>query len=78
MAEPTPPQPSPRRERSRLIAVSILGGVAAVFAVLNLDDVEVNWIVTTGTTPLIIVIAVSLLIGAGLGWAAARRRKRRD
>jgi uncharacterized integral membrane protein len=77
MAEPTPTQPPARRERPRAVAAAILGGAAAVFAVLNLDDVEVNWIVGTFTTPLIIVIAVCLLIGGGIGWAAGRRRDRK-
>jgi uncharacterized integral membrane protein len=45
-----------------------------VFAVLNLDEVEVNWIVGTFDTPLIVVIAVSILVGAALGYVAAHRR----
>jgi uncharacterized integral membrane protein len=48
--------------------------LAVLFAVLNLDEVEVNWIVGTFDTPLIVVIAVSILVGAGLGYVAARRR----
>jgi uncharacterized integral membrane protein len=44
------------------------------FAVANLDEVEVNWIVGTWDTPLIIVIAISILVGAALGYLAARRR----
>jgi uncharacterized integral membrane protein len=47
----------------------------ALFAVLNLDQVDVNWIVGTWQTPLIIVIAVAMLLGAGLGFVLARRRQ---
>jgi uncharacterized integral membrane protein len=64
-----------RRQRARLVAVLGLSGLGVVFAVLNLDEVEVNWIVGTWDTPLIIVIAISLLVGAALGFLAARRRK---
>jgi uncharacterized integral membrane protein len=58
----------------RQIAVVGLAGLGGVFAVLNLDEVEVNWIIGTFDTPLIVVIAVSVLIGAALGYVAARRR----
>jgi uncharacterized integral membrane protein len=64
-----------RRQQARLIAFLALGGLGVAFAVLNLDEVEVNWIVGTWDTPLIIVIAISVLVGAALGFLAARRRK---
>jgi uncharacterized integral membrane protein len=51
----------------------VLGGLGGVFAVLNLDEVGVNWIVGTWDTPLIIVIAISVLVGAGLGFLVGRR-----
>jgi uncharacterized integral membrane protein len=63
-----------RRERARVVVVAGTAALAAVFAVLNLDEVEVNWIVGTFDTPLIVVIAVSILVGAALGYVAARRR----
>jgi uncharacterized integral membrane protein len=52
----------------------VLGAVGAAFAVLNLDEVAVNWIVGTWRTPLIIVIAVSVLVGALLGFLVGRKR----
>jgi uncharacterized integral membrane protein len=63
-----------RREQARTVAAVGLGGLAAAFAVLNVDEVDVNWILGTWSTPLIIVIAVSLLIGAALGFFVGRRR----
>jgi uncharacterized integral membrane protein len=63
-------------EKARLAASFSLGALAVLFAVLNLDDVRVNWIVATTDTPLIVVIAVCLLVGAGIGWILARRRAR--
>ena len=63
-----------RKERARVVVVAGVSALAALFAVLNLDEVEVNWIVGTFDTPLIVVIAVSILVGAALGYVAARRR----
>ena len=63
-----------RKESARLVAVATVSALVALFAVLNLDEVEVNWIIGTFDTPLIVVIAVSVLLGAALGYVAARRR----
>jgi uncharacterized integral membrane protein len=68
-------QPPARRDRARTVAVFVLGGLAAIFAVLNFDDVEVNWLLGTWSTPLIIVIAISFLLGAALGYLVTRRRR---
>ena len=73
MSTSLPPQ---RRERARTIALLVLGGLAAVFAVLNVEEVEVNWLLGTWSTPLIIVIALSFVLGAGTGFLLARRRLR--
>ena len=62
------------RERMRLAASFVIGALAVLFAVLNLDDVEVNWIIGTWDTPLIVVIALSLILGAMVGWFLSRRR----
>jgi uncharacterized integral membrane protein len=58
----------------RQIAALVLTGVGVAFAVANLDEVEVNWILGTWETPLIVVIALSMVIGAGLGYLVSRRR----
>ena len=63
-----------RREQARTVAALGLGALGAVFAVLNVDEVDVNWILGTWSTPLIIVIALSILIGAALGFLVGRRR----
>jgi uncharacterized integral membrane protein len=63
-----------KRERSRQIAMVAFGALAVLFALLNLDEVKVNWLLGTWQTPLIIVIAVSFLLGALAGWLGGRRR----
>ena len=57
----------------RQVAALGLAGLGGVFAALNLDEVEVNWIFGTWDTPLIVVIALSMVIGAGLGLLVGRR-----
>jgi uncharacterized integral membrane protein len=68
------PQPPAGRDRKKLAAALILGSPVVLFAVLNLDDVRVNWILGEWNTPLIFVIVVSLAIGVLLGFLAGRRR----
>jgi uncharacterized integral membrane protein len=64
-------------ERRQVAAIG-LAGVGVAFAAVNLDEVEVNWILGTWETPLIVVIALSMLIGAGLSALVSRSRRRRD
>jgi uncharacterized integral membrane protein len=64
-----------RRQQARLVMGIVLSGLGVAFALLNLDEVGVNWIVGTWDTPLIVVIAVSVLVGAGLGFWVGRQRR---
>jgi len=80
MSEPaqTPEQTRTRRERARTAGLVVLAVVTTLFAVLNVKDVEVNWIFGKSSTPLIVVIVVSLLVGILLThFAEARYRRRR-
>jgi uncharacterized integral membrane protein len=70
------PQPPARRDRRKLAAALILGSPVVLFAVLNLDDVRVNWILGEWNTPLILVIVLSLAVGVVLGFLTGRRRDR--
>ncbi|MFL5819544.1 MAG: hypothetical protein ACJ76S_02530 [Solirubrobacteraceae bacterium] len=63
-----------RGGQGRLIAGAVLGGLAVLFAVLNLAEVRVHWIIATWYTPLIVVILLSLVIGWTLGWLTTRHR----
>ena len=56
-----------------MLVMVILAILITLFAVLNVKQVKVNWIVGSGHAPLIIVIVVSLLIGVVLGHFAERR-----
>jgi uncharacterized integral membrane protein len=58
----------------RQVAALVLAALGGVFAVANFDEVKVNWILDTWRTPLIVVIALSMVVGAGLGYLVSRRR----
>jgi uncharacterized integral membrane protein len=70
-------RPARRRERARLTAALILGGLGVAFALVNLGNVKVDWIVGSAHSPLILVIAVSVLIGVGIDRLAVRRASKR-
>ena len=70
--------PAPRRERARLIAGVGLGGLGLVFALINLSDVKVDWIVGSAHSPLILVIVVSVLIGVAIDRVAVIRARKRS
>ena len=53
--------------RTRLIVAGIVGGLIVAFAFLNLESVEVNWILGKWQTPLIVVIVLTLTVGLLLG-----------
>jgi uncharacterized integral membrane protein len=52
-----------RRHQRRVIAAVVVGAVVVVFALINLNDVKVHWLIATGQTPLIVVIVVAFLLG---------------
>jgi uncharacterized integral membrane protein len=58
----------------RQIGALVLAGAGIAFAVANLDEVKVNWLLGTWRTPLIVVIALSMVVGAALGFLVSRRR----
>jgi uncharacterized integral membrane protein len=84
----TPPQQQPREElptgpeHRRALPSLRTGGLMALvalgtlFAVLNLNDVRVDWIIGSGKAPLIIVIVVSALFGIVLTYLAERRYRK--
>jgi uncharacterized integral membrane protein len=68
----------PSRLASRPIVAAIAGGLAVLFAVLNLQRVQMDWIVTSTRTPLIIVIVLFAALGFLAGFLVAGHRRRRS
>ena len=70
-----------RGEVSRTVAILVLALAVILFAVKNLKQVQVDWIVGSGSAPLIIVILISLLVGfliAHLAGRLSRRKRSKD
>jgi uncharacterized integral membrane protein len=65
------------QRRRREVLAAVVGALLAAFALLNLGDVKVDWGITTAETPLIVVIALSVLLGVILDRLLIRRKKRR-
>lgn len=61
--------------RYRQVGVLVLAALGILFSVVNFDKVGVNWLIGTWQTPLIVVIAVSILVGASIGFSIGRRRR---
>lgn len=75
------PKSRNRGELSRTIAIAVLALAVILFAVKNLKQVRVNWIVGSGSAPLIIVILITLLVGiviTNLATRLSRRRGKKD
>jgi len=61
-----------RRESARAVGLALLAVLVAVFAVLNLGNVEVDWIFGSGRAPLIVVIVASVMVGILLAYVGER------
>ena len=84
MSDPTERTPAKRPEdkpekaaNARVVVATVVGGIAAIFAFVNLDDVQVDWVVGSFQTPLIVVILISMLLGAALDRLLVRRARKR-
>ena len=66
-----------RREVGRTGLLVVLAVLMTLFAVVNLEKVEVKWIFGKTSTPLIIVILVSLLAGIVITHFAEMRYRRK-
>ena len=81
-SESRPPSRRPglgmaKRERARLIGLGVLGALLVAFAALNLHSVEVNWLLGTWSTPLIVVIVVAMALGMAIDRILVRRSRKR-
>ena len=77
----TPERAAPKEvgrkgQRTRLAVAGGVGALATVFAVLNLDEVDVNWLFGTWSTPLIVVIVLCVAAGMAIDRALVRRARK--
>jgi uncharacterized integral membrane protein len=73
-----PPRRGPvRMPGAKTLAALAVAALIIVFAVANSQKVEVDFLVATTHTPLVVVIVISLLLGFAFGNLMQRRSHRR-
>ena len=65
---------SENRIQPRHIVIAICLVVLLVFAILNTDEVAVDFVFDTVRAPLVLLIAICALLGFAIGWFVGRRR----
>jgi uncharacterized integral membrane protein len=73
-----PSSSSSRNINGKFIAIGVLALVLVVFALVNTHDVNVDFVVTSVDTSMIVVILVSAVVGFALGWLFAAHRAKRN
>ena len=75
------PGRKPSKDRSwRFYAAIVIAAIALLFIIQNSQEVEVDFIVATTSTPLFFVLAITFALGALAGWLwpHVRRDRRRE
>ena len=65
-----------RNELTRIGIIVVIVGLLVWFALANAQSVSVDFLVTTHSARLIVVIVISAVLGAIAGQLVARRRRR--
>lgn len=60
----------------RIVPPILIGAVLIVFFLANTDSVKINFLVTEAEAPLIVILLVTALLGAVLGWFVRFLRRR--
>ena len=66
------------RIKPQYIVVAVCAVLLLVFALLNTDEVHVDFLFDSVSAPLVVVIVLSALLGFVIGWFVGRRRHDRD
>lgn len=64
------------KQTFRILVLVAIAGVLALWAFANTEEVAVDWLIDTTRGPLIVVIAISALLGFLLGAVATWRQGR--
>jgi uncharacterized integral membrane protein len=64
---------SENRIQPRHIVIGICLLVLLVFAILNTDEVGIDFVFDTVRAPLVLLIAICALLGFAIGWFIGRR-----
>ena len=78
MADDDAEAPKPeRRDQARLIGAVVLVAVIAALGIDNSGEVKIGYVLGDAHVRLIWLLLITAVLGAGVGWLAARRRHRR-
>ena len=69
---------SQNRLQPHHIVIGVCLVVLIIFAILNLDDVRVDFAFDTVDAPLVLLIAICALLGFVIGWFVGRRSNRNE
>jgi uncharacterized integral membrane protein len=58
---------------AKQITVTVIAIILLVFAVVNLEDVKIDFVATDVTAPLVLVILICAALGFVIGWFVGRR-----
>ena len=67
-------EPTSRRVGARQIIVTVIAIVLLVFALVNLEDANIDFVVGDVTIPLVLVIVICAVLGFVIGWFVGRRK----
>ena len=66
------------RIKPQYIVVAVCAVILLVFALLNTDEVHVDFLFDSVSAPLVVVIVLCALLGFVIGWFVGRRGRDRD
>lgn len=66
-------EPTSRRMGAKQITVAVIAIILLVFALVNLEDVKIDFVATDVTAPLVLVIVICAALGFVIGWFVGRR-----
>lgn len=62
-----------RRQTVRVAVMVVTGGILLIWVLANREDTSVDWLFTTTTSPLIVVMLAAALLGFLFGYFSGRR-----
>jgi uncharacterized integral membrane protein len=66
-------EPTSRRMGAKQITIAVIAIILLVFALVNLEDVKIDFVATDVTAPLVLVIVICAALGFVIGWFTGRR-----
>ena len=66
-----------RRRDARMVVTGVVAVLLVWFALVNLQDVEIHFWLTSAKSPLIVVIAIACVLGGGVALLISRSSRRR-